>query len=190
MEEEDEHLDLCTEPDLQDLDNPGLNDSEPPTRSATSTPVSVSPSLILSDSLTPPNHQNIHDPQPSRSGVEDFHSVAASLFSEETLPKRRRKTAKDQTMDATGSKDLPSMTPDVSNDNVLQPTSTTAESSKTVELSKRDKRRARQQAKKEAEANNDEHLVNYFSFCAFLPGFINAIYILAEVQCMQPRLPQ
>jgi hypothetical protein len=97
--------------------------------------------------------------------VENLPHVAASLVDEETLPKRRRKTARRQNMDATGS--LPGTTPDVSNDNLLHSTSTTVEPSEIVEISKRDKRRARQQAKKEAEANNDEHAVSYFSFYTF-----------------------
>jgi len=113
--------------------------------------VSAPPSPTLS---TSPNQQDIDGAQPSCSEVDDLPSVAASLLGEETLPKQM---ARRQDMDPTGSKDLPGTTLDVSSDNVLQSSSTSAESSKTVE-SKRDKRRARRQAKNEAVPNNDEHL--------------------------------
>jgi len=163
MQEEDEDLDLYAESDRQDLDNPGFDEGkilEVPTQSAILTPVSAPPSPTVSNISTSPNQPDVDEAQPSRSEAEDLPSVATSLLDEETLPKRRRKTPRRQNMDATGSKDLPDMTLNFSNDSVLQSKSTVAGSSSTVE-SKRDKRRARQQAKKEAEPNNDEHLVYY-----------------------------
>jgi DnaJ family protein A protein 5 len=166
MQEDDKELDLYPESDSQNLDIPDLDVGAiletpiiPPT------PVAVSPSPTPSNLSTPPSQQGVYDFQSS--GLEDPAAVGPTSDDEGILPKRRRKTAKRQNTDGPGSKDLLSTTPAVSNDDSLQSTATTAGSSETVETSKRDKRRARQQAKKGAETNNDGYLVSYCTFVTF-----------------------
>jgi len=162
MQEDDEELDLYPESDSQNLDIPDLDEgafSEAPI--ITPTPAGVSPSPTPSDTSTPPGQQSVYNFQSS--GMEDPAAVDPTSDDEDTPPKRRRKTAKGQNTNGPGSKDLLSTTPDVSNDDGLQSTATTAGSSETVEISKRDKRRARQQAKKGAETNNDGYQVSYLS---------------------------
>ena len=157
MQEDDKELDLYPESDSQSLDIPHIDESAISVTPITiPTPVAVSPSSTPSNLSTPPSQQGIYDFQSSKR--EDPAAVGpTSDDDDETLPKRRRKTTKRQNADRTGSKDF--KTPDVSNDNSLQSTVTTVEASETVEISKRDKRRARQQAKKGAETNSDEYLV-------------------------------
>ena len=149
MQEDDEELDLH-------LDNRSLTTPD----EVAITPT-LPPSPTLSNLSTLPSQQDIYDFQSSCSGMEDPSSISP-VSDDDISPNRSRKTAKCQNTDGTESKDLLSKTPDVSSDNVLESTAITAESSETVEISKRDKRRARQQAKKKAETNKNEHLVSYF----------------------------
>jgi len=150
MQEDDEELDL--HPDNRPVTIPD---------EAAITPT-VSPSPTLSNLSTLPSQQDIYDVQSSSSGLEDPSSIGPVSDDGDIPPNRNRKTAKPQNTDGTESKDLLSTTPDVSSDNRLEPTAITAELSETLEISKRDKRRARQQAKKKAETNNNEHLVSDF----------------------------
>ncbi|KIM39703.1 hypothetical protein M413DRAFT_74483 [Hebeloma cylindrosporum] len=157
MQEDDKELEMYLESDGQNLDIPDLDEG-----AISETPVitparAASPSPTISNSSAPPSQsqQDVHDVQSSGSGMEA--SSLGPTSDVETLPKRRRKTAKRQNMDA-GSKDLPNTASDVSEVTSLLSTATAADSPETVEISKRDKRRARQQAKKGAEANSDGSL--------------------------------